>query len=670
MGKDSGRQGIEPARLDFDEAGLPYSARYADRYASRDGALGQARHVFLGGNGLPGAWAARRQFVVLETGFGLGTNFLATWQAWRADPGRPQRLHFVSIEKHPLRVQDIRAPVPAAAPGSDDGLGALRDELAQRWPLPLPGLHRIEFEGGRVILTLALGDAAALAPRLLAGVDAFYLDGFAPDRNPDMWSAPLLRALARLARPEATLATYTCARPVRDALAACGFAVELAPGFGSKRQMLRARYRPAWKMRRHEPRAPYEGRREAIVVGAGLAACSCAHALARRGWHVRLLERGATVAPGASGLPAGLLHPLLSRDDNRTSRLTRAGFAFALAQLRGFEGGATAPADPAAALWRACGVFQEAENDEEDARMAALARPWPEAFAAHRSAAALEERLGLRPVRGGLWFEHGAIVSSARWCERLLQGCPTLDLRLDTGVESLDRDGPDWLLRDARGAVHRAPLVVLANGLGLTRLRPAAAAPLQPIGGRITLLQAPALAQLRAGVSGDGYALPPLLGRAAVGATYELAADRGDAHGPQAAGPPPGGALADDSAAAHAENLQRLARLFADPLAARVAGVFSGHRCVAPDRLPLAGAMADEEPFGAEPSQRLAGSHAADLRRLPGLFCLAALGSRGLCLAALLAEHVAAGIEGEPAPIESDLADAVDPGRFLLRAVR
>jgi tRNA 5-methylaminomethyl-2-thiouridine biosynthesis bifunctional protein len=229
---------IEPADLEFDDSGNAFSRRYGDVYASRDGALGQARHVFLGGNALPSRWAQREQFVIFETGFGLGVNFLATWQQWRDDPLRPRRLHFVSVELHPPRADDLRR---AAAP-----LESIAAELAAAWPLPLPGLHRLEFEDGGVVLTLGFGDAAALVPRLALGADAFFLDGFAPDRNPVMWSAPLLKSLARMARRSATLATWCTARTVRDALAASGFVVERRAGFGHKRAMLAARFEPRW----------------------------------------------------------------------------------------------------------------------------------------------------------------------------------------------------------------------------------------------------------------------------------------------------------------------------------------------------------------------------------------------------------------------------------------
>src|SRR4029453_3709334 len=237
---------VQPTRLVRDAQGNAWGDLYGDVYASRDGALGQARHVFLSGNGLPARWRGHRQFVILETGFGLGVNFLATWQAWRDDPERPSRLHYVSVELHPFAAEDLVA-------GAPDELRPLAQSLARAWPLATPGVHRIEIESGHIVLTLAFGDARELLPRLEIGADAFYFDGFAPAHNPQMWEPALLKAVARCAREGATLATYTTARPVRDALAAAGFNLQTPAGFGRKRQMLVGIFAPHRRARRARP---------------------------------------------------------------------------------------------------------------------------------------------------------------------------------------------------------------------------------------------------------------------------------------------------------------------------------------------------------------------------------------------------------------------------------
>ena len=228
---------IEPARLTFNTDGLPVSEVYGDVYHSAAGAHAQARHVFLAGNGLPERWHGRERFVVLETGFGLGLNFLATWLAWQEDERRCRTLHFISLEKHPLQVADL-ARAQAAWPQ----LAALADELRRQWPRHFVGTHELAFAGGQVRLTLAFGDARETLPTLAAPVDVFFLDGFSPARNPELWSPELFRSLAPLAVDGATLATWSVAGSVRRALAAAGFTLERRPGFANKRQMLVGRY--------------------------------------------------------------------------------------------------------------------------------------------------------------------------------------------------------------------------------------------------------------------------------------------------------------------------------------------------------------------------------------------------------------------------------------------
>lgn len=639
---------IAPEPLQFDADGHPFSARFGDVYASRDGALGQARHVFLGGNGLPARWQGRGQFVVLETGFGLGTNFLATLQAWRADPQRPRRLHYVSVERHPLRAADLVNAAP-------DELRQLAAELSNRWPLPLPGLHRLHFDDGAVTLTLALGDARALLPQLVLGANAIYLDGFSPELNPELWDAPLLKAVARLARPGATLATYTAARAVRDALAAAGFEVALRPGYARKRHMLAARFAPRWRVRRHEPPIAHEGERRAVVVGAGLAGAHAADALARRGWQVSVLDAAECAAAGASALPWGLLHPQVSADDSLAARLSRAGFLWARQRLA-----ALAPMGDDA-LWRPAGVAQLATGDDEAAGWQTLAdtAAWPSEYAAFASPDALEARLRLAPRRGGWWFAQGATVSAAAWCHRLLAQ-PGIAVHPRARVQRLARAAEDalWQALDADGRVlASAPTMVVASALDAPRLLGPDWLPVQAVRGRISYVDAPALQTLAAGLTGDGYLVHAPDGSIGIGASYELTLPGTTAPGEL------------DAERVHEGNLARLARLVAMPVEARVTGVFDGLRCVAPDRLPYAGAMPDV-PGCERAAAALRGAHLADLPRVTGLYSSCALGSRGLTLAPLIGELIAAQAEGEPWPVERDLAAAVDPARRLLAALR
>lgn len=228
---------LEPADLILDANGTPFSEVYGDVYHPAAGGYAQSRHVFLAGNGLPARWQQKKRFVILETGFGLGVNFLATWLEWLNDPLRCDELQFVSVEKHPFPVNDL-ARAHAAWPE----LSFVAAELHRCWPALVPGFHQLKLAERRLTLTLGLGDAAMLLSRLETPVDAFYLDGFSPARNPELWSPEIFRLLARLAVPGATLATWSVAGKVRRALGDVNFAVRKRSGFANKRQMLVGQY--------------------------------------------------------------------------------------------------------------------------------------------------------------------------------------------------------------------------------------------------------------------------------------------------------------------------------------------------------------------------------------------------------------------------------------------
>lgn len=228
--------------------GSPYSPRYGDVYRSHGGALAQARQVFLAGCGLPMGWQGRQACRVLETGFGLGLNFLSTWAAWQADPQRCTRLHYVSIEAHPVAADDLIQGVRALQAVQPEEavllprLQLLAGELARAWESLRPGVQDWDFDGGRLRLTLGVGEVRDMLSTLPGPADAVYLDGFSPARNPAMWSSEVIRGVARLCRPGARLASWCVAGEVRTRLQQAGFEVRKQPGLPPKRHRLEARY--------------------------------------------------------------------------------------------------------------------------------------------------------------------------------------------------------------------------------------------------------------------------------------------------------------------------------------------------------------------------------------------------------------------------------------------
>jgi tRNA 5-methylaminomethyl-2-thiouridine biosynthesis bifunctional protein len=647
-----------PAILAFRDNGTPFSPRHDDIYHSAVGGLAQAQYVFLQGNGLPERWQGRRVFTVLETGFGIGINFLMTWAAWRADPARCERLHFVSTEKHPFTRDDLLSAYAATV--ADASIAGLGQTLAEAWPMLVPGSHRLEFEGGRVTLTLVFGDAAETLPTLWLRADAFYLDGFAPAKNPELWTPAIFKTLARLAGDDATFSTYTSAGDVKRALTQSGFEYRKVEGFGWKRAMLVGRFAPRWRVRRHEPPAPLAVQeRHAVVIGTGLAGCAVIERLAARGWRVTSLERHAALARDASGNPAGVFHPMLWRDDGVASRITRAGFLYALRRWTMLE-------EAGHRLVRGSeGLLQLASTEEESNMMAAALASfgYPSEYVTLLERAEAERIAKLPLAQGGWLFPHGGWIDPATLCAAQ---CAAAGERLERrfGVEAarVERVGDEWNVFDAEGhLLARASAVIFANAHEAARVAGLRYAPTRSVRGQLTLLPAgsvPSLASLPLPVIGDGYAVPLPDGVTLTGATYDI-------DDPERA----------VQTAGHVENLQRLAQMLptlAGTLDAQDAASLPGRvafRCVTSDRLPMIGALADEA-AAIHDSERLRGAWPLDLPRTDGLYGAFAYGSRGLVWAALGAELIASQIEGEPWPIQRDLAEDLDPARFLLRALR
>jgi len=537
---------IAPARLAFAADGTPYSETYGDVYHSAEGGLAQARHVFLQGNGLPERWRGKRGFTVLETGFGFGLSFLATWKAWREDPARCKRLHFVSIEKHPFAASDLSVLYEKHAE-----LKSQSEELTARWPMLVPGMHRIKFDDRKVTLTLFFGDVAEGLPQLSLAADALFLDGFAPAKNPEMWDPRLLRHLGRLAAPGCTAATWSVAAPVRDALQGAGFAVEKRAGFGTKREMLVGHLN-----RRTKDPQKFEDRR-AIVIGAGVAGAAASERLASRGWQVALIERHAQPAAEASGNPAGVFHPLVSPDDSLFARMTRAAFLYLLHHWKNLAG----------LEWARCGVLQMARDGNELAsqKRALEILGYPGEYAQFDAA------------RGGIWFPQAGWVRPRMLVECLLSHFP-VERIFGRDVFSLSREDNIWRAIDMRGRViASAPVVILANAADALRLAPRPEVRLRRIRGQLSM--APAIAGLDHVLLRGGMALPGIDGFSVIGSSFDVDDDDPEVR-----------------ADSHAGNLERLEQMLPgaarglDPakLDGRVA-----FRAVVPDRLPMIGPTGD-----------------------------------------------------------------------------
>jgi tRNA 5-methylaminomethyl-2-thiouridine biosynthesis bifunctional protein len=627
------------ARLAFAADGTPYSHEYRDVYHSAEGGPGQSRHVFLAGNGLPDRWRGKQVFTVLETGFGFGLNFLVTWQAWREDPQRCERLHFAAIEKHPFSRHDLEQ-IHARYPE----LAAPAAELHAAWPMLVPAVHRLEFDSQRVVLTLALADVQSALRELRLAANAIYLDGFSPQKNAEMWTPAVMKSAARLCAPDATAATWSAATSVRSALAEAGFEVEKRRGFARKREMLCARIDPRRARRKSASRWP---ERRALVIGAGIAGAAVCERLCARGWSVTLLERQAK-PDSRDARPAGVFHPVLTPDDSLFARLTRAGFLHALTRWRALE------AARHGLVWDECGVLQLARDAREAGaqRAAISALGAPTDYAQYATREEASAHAGVPVAADGLWFPtSGWMKPASLVAAQLAAGGSRLEARFDSEVARIAFERGEWSALDEKNRVlARAPVAVLANAAEALRLARSRAIRIRRVRGQLTFLPEDRVVAPHVAVLRGGFVLPAIRGTAIAGATYDF--DDED--------PSP-------RTSSHESNLERLNRILPGAASGIDAAMLEGSvgfRAVSPDRLPLIGPLADEDASATKNPQL------ATLARRGGLYGAFAYGSRGLLWAGVGAELLASLIEGEPLPLEARLADAIDPGRFLLRAAR
>ena len=586
----------------------PRSPRFDDIYFSPADGLAEARAVFLHGCRLPEAWVGRDRFTVGELGFGTGLNILALIDLWRtARPSPKATLHIFSVEAFPISRDDA-----ARALSAWPELADLAAPLLVDWPTGRRGFHRMDWPACGVILDLAILEVEAALSAWSGAADAWFLDGFAPSRNPEMWRSEVLNLVAARSAPGARASTFSVAGAVRRGLQDAGFLVERAPGFGRKKERLEARLPHAAP---DAPNAP--GHRTAApsaprvaVIGAGIAGAALARAFHRLGLEARIFDADGA-GEGASGNPSALVTPRLDAGLGPGAELHAQAFARAVALYQQETPGALI----------AKGALQLATQPRDDNRFHKLAN-WdgfdPGALETmDRAAAAIA--LTETEVAQALRLRDGLVVEPA----------PILAAWLSGGygraaIDRLERRAGGWRLIDPAGALAaEADIVCLACGPTASNLAPGVR--LRPVRGQANFTTAVAFTGAPAAFG--GYAIP-MRGGVLFGATH----DRDD-WGAEVRSEDD-----DRNLWALAQGRPALAdRVRPAPRAARAA-----LRAMSPDHMPLAGAVPGS----------------------PGLFVLSGFGGRGFTLAPLLAEAVAAEALGAPSPLPRALAKLLDPGRF------
>lgn len=690
-------QTLNHAELNWDENQLPISQAFDDVYFSKASGLDETRYVFLQHNRLPERWQepefSQRPFVIAETGFGTGLNFLCAWQAFEEFAPKDARLHFVSVEKFPLSFNDLRQSLelwPELKP--------LADQLIEAYPLPIPGSHRRHFDNGRVQLTLLQGDASECFSALEARIDAWFLDGFAPAKNPEMWTPELFQAIRRLSDHGTTVATFSAAGIVRNGLKGAGFEVKKVKGFGRKRHMVCGELEldaegnaiqsvnPAPDVIPVEPlplatpwqdtpwfRLPENSRQQKAqhiaVVGAGIAGTTTAHALAQQGFQVSLIEQHKSAGLEGSGNRQGVLYVKLGTEPSAHSRFYLSGFEFSRHYFNNLQQQLNQhdqQTDFSQLLWQPCGVLQLAHTDKEVKRQQSFMErnQFPADLLQAVSAEQASELSGTALHQSGLWFPQAGWARPNLICQQLSQHD---NIRLITGqfVDKLQNTETGWQLLDQAGQeILSSDQVVIACAASAKHFAQTAWLPTKAIRGQTTYLNTQAeTPELKTVICHEGYIAPAIDNTLCLGASFNLKDEETE--------------LRDSDQQHNLELMQQAMPEFSSQLAA--SGVDTealngkvGFRCASPDYVPLTGPVPVYETM----LERFAQLR-HDATKVPdeqpeyynGLWLNTGHGSRGLASAPLCAEVLAGYIAGQPMPLERELIRALQPSRFIIRGL-
>ncbi len=617
-----GAPAIAPAELDWLD-GQPVSRRFGDVYFSRAHGLEETRHVFLQHNSLTERFAALKPgqaFVVAESGFGTGLNFLATWQAFLEEAPADSLLHFVSVERFPLSPDDL-SRTHALWPE----LAELAEELIASYPPLVEGCHRLVLSGGRVRLTLHFGDVRDAWSDLEFTADAWFLDGFAPARNPELWEPQVITQVRHHSHQGTTLASFTAAGSVLRALADVGFRMERVPGYGPKREMIAGVLDlPGPSL----PPPPKSRTRTVLIVGAGIAGCLLARNLAGRGYQVHVVDQGPGPGSGASGNPQGALYTKLGVELNDQTRLALASLLFA---QRFYP--ATAPD-----AWHQTGLLMMAASDREQQRQGKFlnANDYPDAILRPVTPQQARELTGVPCPTGGLWFPASGWLEPPRVCARLLDH-PRIQVTFEYRATRLLPCNSRWCLSGEGLQDLVADEVVIAAGHLTRNLMPVTGQfRMKPIRGQVTCLPADTLtASPRAVIAGERYLNPAQNGRLVTGATFDL-----------------GDSDPNEREDSHVENIERLNTMLpgllkTGALVNRVNGRVA-FRCSTHDYQPVAGPLVNGQG-----------------QMLEGAWLLTGFGSKGLSWGPLMAEYLADRICSQPSALPRSLMRRVNPARCL-----
>lgn len=682
---------------------LPCSKQFDDLYYSQEDGLAESRHVFLDANQICERLNNSEQtsFIIAETGFGTGLNFFATLAAYKALEA-PRPLHFISIEKYPLSLAQIEHAL-SAWPELRSALKAELTSFATQYPALVPGAHQLYFCQGRVCLTLIWGDVLEDFPRHCFSVDAWYLDGFNPANNPEMWQQELFDFMAARAKSDCSFATFTAAGFVRRGLQQAGFEVSKHPGFGRKREMLIGRrntgatdahsnsddstelshYYPAalpnWAKHSSSTKATgasgqataqpsTQEHYQVAVIGAGLAGLNSAYQLAEQGLKVILIDALEQAMAGASGQEQLIMYSKLPAIWNQEARLACKFLSHGQNYYRQLQAQHTEHA-----FWQQCGQIQLDWTESEQLR--SLKRqanhPLPNDFVEHIDADKASDIAQIALSKGGQWFPNNGVLDSQVFAQALSESAK-FSCRYQTKLMHLAylNEHTCWQLTletkelepnestETLSTAIRAEKVIIASAASAKQLEQCEHLPLKTIRGQSSTTFVEGLAGPACVLCGEGYLCPSNEGSQHFGASYELNDSK-----------------TDSRLSSHHSNIEKLCYWLPEwqqqeVLRGAQYQSKAGLRCTTPDYFPIVGPAPNADLLS-QHYQGLKHNASANIPvancHYPGLFLNLGHGSKGLVSSALAARHLSALICELPSPLEQEQIGMLSPSRFIIR---
>ena len=657
---------IQHAKIHFNQENTPVSDKFDDVYFSNQDGLAETHYVFLEGNQLWERWVNYQEahFVIAETGFGTGLNFFAVTTLFREfrqkHPDSPlKRLYFISFEKYPLLLDALQQAHLAYPQFSH-----LAQHLQQHWLNPIQGCYRFHFD--ETTLDLWFGDVAENLPQLgdymNSKIDAWFLDGFAPSKNPDMWNEQLYQQMFRFTKLQGTFATFTAASAVRKGLENAGFNIKKRKGFGKKRECLSGQktqekltaLSTSWF---HSQPANLK-EQDIAIIGGGVASLCTAISLVKRGAKITIYCEDEQTALNASGNKQGAFYPQLSDDNERNIRFYIHAFAYghqflqwAIQQQIEFE-------------YEFCGVALCAYNEKAESKLNKIAElNLPSDLYQSLSQSELSEKVGLPLPFGGAFIPQGAWLAPRQLVQHAFAFLEKKGVQIKTSQKAteLSQTENGWQITTAENETFCHEVVVLANGHKLTEFEQTQKLPLYPVRGQVSQIPtSEKLLKLKTVLCYDGYLTPVDQAKTShcIGASHVR-----------------DNATREFSLTEQQENQQKIQQNIPEEWTKEVdtSGNLAriGVRCSVRDLTPIIGAVPH---FSAQQTQY---QNLFNLRRrkqpieqaenYPNLYLIGALGSRGLTSAPFLGETLASLIYGEPLPMSEDLIHNLMPNRSWVR---